>query len=255
MKKYILALSIVTAGLFKLEAQNLQLIDTTTNAAANASYTFEVDTISGLSFGLTLKNLSASPVTFKVHEYILSNPNGFGISFCAGSVCNTPITTTSNNITIAANGTLPIPHSASPTYGLTADFNAAVYTTTAIGSAKVHYVLQDVSNAGDSVAVTITYNVSATAGIKQYAPVYTVSNIAPNPASTNVSLNYDLKNSNQPATLKIYNMLGAVVKTVALETYTSNTKIDVSSLEEGMYFYSVMVGGKAIKTSRLVVSR
>jgi hypothetical protein len=42
---------------------------------------------------------------------------------------------------------------------------------------------------------------------------------------------------------------------VSLEAYSNSTKIDIASLEEGIYFYSVVVGGKAIKTSRLVVSR
>jgi len=50
-------------------------------------------------------------------------------------------------------------------------------------------------------------------------------------------------------------MLGTLVKTVSLETYSNNTKIDITSLEEGIYFYSVIVGEKPIKTSRLVVSR
>jgi hypothetical protein len=256
MKKYILAFSILVSGLLKLEAQSLQLLDTTTNAVAATSYTFTVDTAAGMSFGFTLKNLTSSAVTFKVKKEVISNASGFGISFCTGTNCYTPATNLSSAITIAANGTLPTPHSTPVTYGLTTDFNAAAFTGSPTGSAQVLYTLFNTANTSDSVSVVIYYNVSAAAtGIKQFAANYSVSNIAPNPASTNVSLSYDLKNTSQPATLKIYNMLGAVVKTVSLETYNNNTKVDVSSLEEGMYFYSVLVGGKAIKTSRLIVSR
>ena len=101
----------------------------------------------------------------------------------------------------------------------------------------------------------IYYNVEATTGIKQFTANYTISDIAPNPATDDIAINYNLKNTMQPASLKMYNMLGTLVKTVALESYSQQTKIDVTSLETGIYFYSVIMGGKALKTSRLIISR
>jgi hypothetical protein len=165
------------------------------------------------------------------------------ITFCIGVNCY-PATTT-------LSAAVPVPSNTILANGFLTDFTAVNTPNTA----KVMYTVFNSSTPNDSISVTINYNVTATTGIKQFASNYSISNIAPNPASSDISLTYNISNANQTATVKIYNMLGTLVKTVPLETYTNNTKIDINSLEEGIYIYSVIVGDKAIKTSRLVVSR
>ena len=250
MKKHLFIASIILTCLFDLKsnAQSFQLLDTTgaqhggAGSVAQTTYNFTVDTSASGSFLFNIKNLTSSAITIKIKKRVISNSGIDAISFCVGTTCYTPLTTISGAVSIPANSLLGS--------GFLTDFTA----TNTPNTASVVYTIINTANT-DSVYAFINYNVSNTAGIKQIANNYSISNIAPNPASSDISLSYDLKNSTQSASIKIYNMLGALVKTVPLETYTNNTKIDINSLEEGIYIYSVVIGGKAIKTNRLVVSR
>jgi hypothetical protein len=252
MKKHLFALSILCISLFNGNAQTIQLLDTTGGVLniAQPSYTFTVANGNAANYMFNVKNTNSSSVSVFVKKYVISNAGGNLMTFCIGSLCYGSTTTQSGNVTIAANSTIPPAH-ATGTFGLSTDFDAFVSS----GTAQVMYTLFNAGNLNDSVSVVLNYNMTAAAGIESIATNYNVSNISPNPASVSVSINYDLKNTPQPASVKIYNMLGTLVRTVSLETYSSNTKIDITSLEEGMYFYSVVIGGKAVKTSRLVVSR
>jgi hypothetical protein len=248
MKKYLFALSIIVTCLFKSNAQSFQLLDTTgahggVGSVAQSSYTLTVDTSASGDFMFNVKNLTSSSISIKVKKYLISNPSSDVITFCIGVNCY-PATTT-------LSAAVPVPSNTILANGFLTDFTAVNTPNTA----KVMYTVFNSSTPNDSISVTINYNVTATTGIKQFASNYSISNIAPNPASSDISLTYNISNANQTATVKIYNMLGTLVKTVPLETYTNNTKIDINSLEEGIYIYSVIVGDKAIKTSRLVVSR
>ena len=250
MKKHLFALFILSVSLFTVKAQSFQLVDTTggMEVIAQPSYTFWVGNGDASNFMFEITNLTSSPLTVKAKKTVVSNAGGNLITFCIGSLCYGATTTTSGNVTIAANATIPA-HGATGTFGLSTDFDAAASS----GTAQVIYTIYNVNN-NDSVSVIMNYNLTATS-IKTVASNYYVSNISPNPANTHASLNYDLKNTTQSTTVKIYNMLGTLVKTMPLEAYSNSTKIDIASLEEGIYFYSVVVGGKAIKTSRLIVSR
>ena len=244
MKKVLLALSVFCAGFFCSQAQNIQIIDTTgTPSIAQPSYTISVDADSSNSILYWVKNASSSSINIQLKSYVISNVGGDLISYCIGTQCHTAGQPTLVNTPIAANGTLT-------SNGLLLDFTDFVGQ----GYSQVMYTLFNPSQTSDSTSIMVTYKVNATS-IKQAVNNYNVSNISPNPASTSASINHDLKNTTQNASVKIYNMLGTLVKTVSLDSYSNNTKIDVASLEEGMYFYSVVVGGKAVKTSRLVVSR
>ena len=245
MKKFLLALSVLSTCFYTGKAQSIQILDTAhaTISVAPLSYTFNVDVDSSLDVLFWVKNTTASQINIQLKSYVLANPGSDIISYCIGTQCHNAGQNVTVNTPIAPNGTL------------TANGLLTEFTAFNAGASQVLYTLFNPLNTKDSVSVKVYYNITAAAGIKQFANNYTVSNMAPNPASNNVTLNYDLKGSSQAATLKIYNMLGTAVKTVALESYNNSSKIDISSLEEGMYFYSVLVGGKAIKTSRLVVSR
>ncbi len=250
MKKHLFIASIALTGLFtfKSNAQSFQLLDTTgamggSGSVTQPTYNFTVDTSAAFDVMFNLKNTTSAAITVKVKKRVIANPGSDVITFCVGVNCYPASTTLSAAVSIPANSLL--------SNGFLTDFTA----TNTPNTASVVYTIYNTGTPSDSISTRINYNVSNTTGIKQIANNYSISNIAPNPASSDISLSYDLKNSTQSASIKIYNMLGALVKTVPLETYTNNTKIDINSLEEGIYIYSVVIGGKAIKTNRLVVSR
>ena len=248
MKKGILILGIIAFGFLKTMAQSFQILDTTgahggNGVLAQTTYNFTVDTSNAYGYMFNVKNTTSSAITVKVKKRLISNAGNDIITFCVGVNCYPATTTLSAAVAVSANQTLA--------NGFLTDFTASNVANTA----KVIYTIYNANATNDSVTVTINYNILAIAGIKTYQTAYNVSNISPNPASNSVSIAYDFKNSNQAATLKIYNMLGALVKTVTMDASDNTVKADVSSLDEGAYFYSVILGGKVVKTSRLIISR
>ena len=245
MKKNIYAIILLTIGaFFTVKAQNIQIIDTAGSpAVAQPSYTISVDADSSNAVLFWVRNTSASQINIQLKSYVISNIGGDLLSYCIGTQCHNAGQPATINTPIAASGTLT-------SNGLLLDFTDFAGQ----GYSQVMYTLFNPGQTSDSASIMINYKINTT-GIKQVTNNYNVANISPNPASNMVSLNYDLKGTSQPANVKIYNMLGTLVKTMPLDSYNNSTKLDITSLEEGIYFYSVVVGGKAIKTSRLVVSR
>jgi hypothetical protein len=121
-----------------------------------------------------------------------------------------------------------------------------------IGNSVVRYTVFDANNTNDSVNITITYAVTAVAGIKNHANSVSSVQAFPNPAANVLNFTYDVTGNAQ---IKIYSSVGALVKTIPLQQGVKSTQLDVSALEEGFYFYSVICDGKAVSTKRLVITR
>ncbi len=60
-------------------------------------------------------------------------------------------------------------------------------------------------------------------------------NISPNPAKDNIYIN--INNKNEKATLKVYNILGSLIKTQEIRTIGN---IDITDLEQGVYVFKVL---------------
>ena len=75
----------------------------------------------------------------------------------------------------------------------------------------------------------------------------------PNPAADKITFQYDLSSVNyKTAYLEIKNTLGETIKKIQLKEIS--TSIDLqSSLDSGIYFGSLLLDGKVVKTSKLVV--
>lgn len=249
MKK--LLLLAYSALSLSLAAQSSFLVtDPNSGATASSHYYFYVgagDPTFTYEFPLT--NTSSSSKNVKVKKTVLQNPAGQDIYFCFGSNCYTPATFYSAPVALNAGQSLPYTQMGISYYGVRTDFDA----NGVLGLSVVRYTVYDTLNNADSVNITISYDVTPT-GINAPGKPALVANARPNPASSAVTFNYDL-NGATSANLKIYNSLGNVVKTVALNPGAKNVQLDVSSLAEGFYFYSVIADGKAVSTRRLVIAR
>lgn len=80
-----------------------------------------------------------------------------------------------------------------------------------------------------------------------------VSEAYPNPANSIASVNYNVRSNN--AQLVLHNMLGAEVATQQLSGLQGVAVMNVSGLENGVYFYSLVVDDQVVSTQRLVVQR
>lgn len=248
MKKTLLIAALAVAGLVKAQT-SFQVTDPNTMQPASNNYYFWVgasDPTVTLEF--PVKNISANTVKARAHKTVLANQTGQDIYFCFGQNCYTPATFYSGPVNLTAGQSLPYTSGSLTYYGLRTDFDA----NNVLGLSVVRYTIYDSLNHNDSVNITITYNVTANS-IRNNASNIFVSNAAPNPASNTVNFTYDVAAA---ATVKFYNSLGNLVKTVSLNPALKNAQVDVSALEEGFYFYSISTAdGKAINTRRLVIAR
>lgn len=253
MKKILLLAGIAFAGLSNAQSS----FAVTELASGNASqwhYSFTTDTndINSPTFLLEFKihNTSASSKIIKIRKSVLAMATNtvtamnHDMYFCYNQTCFGP----SQNYwfaTVAAGASLP---NGTNSYGLRTEMDQ----NKVIGTSVVRYTVYDSTNTGDSTNITITYNVTAPNAIKSV--VNTVANIHayPNPAANVINFNYEVTGS---ALIKIYSSVGSLVKTIPIQQGTKSVQADVSMLEEGFYFYSVIADGKAVSTRRLVITR
>lgn len=124
------------------------------------------------------------------------------------------------------------------------------------GVSTLIYCFYDVANQADSVCATVRFSASPL-GVQD---VFTgnksgISTAYPNPAKGVANINYALKNGWNTADLKVYSMLGALVKKVNLKEDQGTLKLDVSSLPAGMYFYTLTVDNNSISTKKMLVTK
>lgn len=231
---------------------SFQVTELATGNTANHHYVFNTDTSNHnaptelIEFKIT--NTSSSTKIAKIKKNILINGTGHDIYFCFNTACYTPFVYYSN-ATILAGQSLP---SGSGSYGLRTEFDANM----SIASSIVRYTIYDSTNVTDSMNITISYNMTnGLNDIKNISKTAFISSLYPNPASNVVNLNYDLGSINTEASVKIYNALGTLVKTVSLNPGLKNIQLEVSGLEEGFYVYSVVANGKTVSTKRLIIAR
>jgi len=77
----------------------------------------------------------------------------------------------------------------------------------------------------------------------------------PNPASVSTTFEFSLGDNANDARILIRNLTGVIEIAQVLDIATSKQTIDISSLRQGMYLYSLEVNGRIIHTQKLVVGR
>lgn len=117
------------------------------------------------------------------------------------------------------------------------------------------YSFFDDANPSDSTYF-YTYFFASLVGVEDMANnEVSFSDPYPNPASNYVSIDYSLPPMVNEATIKIHNLLGSVVKETRLMDESGKSTFNIDDLNEGIYFYSIIVNEETVKTKRLIVSR
>ena len=124
------------------------------------------------------------------------------------------------------------------------------------GVTIMRYTFFDDANPNDSTHFYIHFN-AGTVGVNDFAGngSNTFSAAYPNPARNQVSIDYTLAPQVKNANIRIHNLLGSVVKEARLQGFSGKITLDVSDLNEGFYFYSIIVNNEVLETKRLVISR
>jgi hypothetical protein len=119
----------------------------------------------------------------------------------------------------------------------------------------VIYTFYDERNPEEKYVFTVNYKYDPEASIVDYNSVEVFSNAYPNPANNTVSFDYNMPYDANSASVAIYNMMGQEVVRQDLNLGGSRADINVSDLNEGVYFYSLIVNNQTVKTNKFVVSR
>ena len=126
------------------------------------------------------------------------------------------------------------------------------WNTLPVGStAKVTYTFYDERNQDVKYSFVVNFKYQPDA-VEEINTIF--SNAYPNPANNTVSFDYEMQNANSAA-VAIYNMMGQEVVRQDLNLGGSRVDINVSDLNEGVYFYSLIVNNQTVKTNKFVVSR
>ncbi|HWY39088.1 MAG TPA: T9SS type A sorting domain-containing protein [Bacteroidia bacterium] len=250
-KSLLIAAAVISVFFTKAQSSFSVSVDTVPYPTAQHHYVFNTDTSNHASptemLEFKIKNTSSSTKLIKIRKNTLVNAAGQDMYFCFNQTCYGSGTVYSV-ASMAAGASLP---NGNNSYGLRTEFDA----WSVIGTSIVRYTIYDSTNTSDSMNITITYNVTGATGIRNINSNVYVSNAAPNPASNVVNFTYDLGNMGNTTAVKIYNSLGTLVKTAMLNPLSKTTQVDVSGLEEGFYFYSVVSNDKVISTKRMVIAR
>jgi hypothetical protein len=224
-------------------SQNLSLVYEGNPIPANHVIVFEGLANGNLMvFDAQVTNNSSNSMNVllkKVENYLA--PETFN-SFCWGGACYPPdVYLSPTPATIPGGGSTAI-----------GEFTGDYYPGTILGQSSVSYVFFDSNNINDSVMVTVLYTTLATGIAPIPKELYTISEPYPNPANQFVKFDFDFNQAAQ-AKLKIYSLVGSLVKEIEVTEQSGTLQIETDKLQEGFYFYVLSSSGKELKTGRFII--
>lgn len=252
MKKQLLLLATIFSAGLNAWAGNLQFLDQSLNDITSTNVTF-AGTAADFSIDgyIKLKNNGASNIDVKIKRYELSYTAGTKNAFCwqncytfmnAGAVWQFP--TPSDN---AWSDFVTVNAGAVSNYQLVADYQP--YSN--VGASTYRFVAFDGNNPNDSSYVDVTFDV--TLGTNDLAQKSSFS-VYPNPASGNLTINLETTSTSGNNSILVFDVIGNQVAEYRFNGNNGKISADVSSLNNGIYFYSLMENGKAIMTKKVIVS-
>lgn len=241
MRKILLSFSIVALGLVTAKAQSLMLHDSGGNNIGGTTVNVNTPDVNNqVAYHAEVQNLAGTAKNVRVKRYRLSvQPLAYG-DFCWTSCYDPSVDIAPLGISLAA--------------GTTNDTSfIAHYTPNGeVGTSTYKFTFFDNANPNDSVSFTLNFNIAV--GIEENQASTVVSNMYPNPASSFVSMKYDVNEYAKSAKIVLFDMLGKEVKQLVIDDKQGIAKINVSDLSSGVYFYSFLVDEKAVVTKKLVIS-
>jgi hypothetical protein len=120
------------------------------------------------------------------------------------------------------------------------------------GISLVKFDFMDNDNKNDVSSVIFKFN-SNSSSIADNQTVSLSLNAYPNPVTSKVYVQYDLKNHASKARLLVSNLIGVTLKSIPLGSTANRMQIDLSDFSSGIYFYSLEINGKIAATKKLIV--
>jgi len=254
IKKILFAVSLFVVGF--ASAQSLQLMDANDNDISGTTH-YENGTLSYLeSTKFHVQNLTATTQDFAIKVTLECHPTYSinKLSVCFGTACYfADATVAGTQIIENTNGDAIIDAVA----------GNAIYTKLkvapitwpwqdcAIDSAVWIVTVYDPANTADSSSARIVWACNAVS-VEEEVNVATLT-AYPNPATDNLTISYVIDGNTNNARMDVYDVLGQKVTSHALNSNKGQVNLKVDNLNAGVYFYSIKVDNKAIRTERVIV--
>jgi hypothetical protein len=133
------------------------------------------------------------------------------------------------------------------------DFSAHYEIHGTMGVSTVEYTFYNVATPEDQISVFVKYNTLPNDISETIFSNTEISDIYPNPALNFAEIKFDFPKEVKSAKLKFSNILGATIKEINIEERNGKLDIDVSDLNTGVYFYSLILNEKIFQTKKLII--
>ena len=235
MYKFLFSAAILVFNLMNGFAQvSLQITNSISGSAiVNNAIISETVIAGGQSHtSLTIKNIGTGTKIFGITRTDVTLNPGAVAYFCFGGQCYTPSVFSSP----AANQLTLTTGQSDATGSLYYDENAALS-----GYSEVKYKIFDINNITDNVVFTFKFNSIVSSIQEKNFGLASVSDVYPNPSSSNSKINITSHLNMNNVDIKITNALGSLVsvKTVDLSVGKNTIELDNENLSGGIYFVSI----------------
>lgn len=251
IKKILFVTSIFAAGF--ASAQSFQLMDhNDVDISGTTHYEYGTPTeLSATKFHI--QNLTGATKSFalKVEKNYVPYNNS-GLAVCFGTACFSASATVSGTQTINNGVGDDILANANYT-----DLKVSPVTwmwAPSVDSAVWIVTVYDANNPSDEVVSTIVWKTgNAPTSVANIDAENVKLSAFPNPASEKLTVLYSVKGSFDNVNIDLYDVLGQKLISRQLNNSNGETRLDVSSLRAGVYFYAIKVDGQTIKTERVII--
>lgn len=235
--------SVLAVDLVTLKYGN-NVVNGQTLAIVGAASTYELDA----SLSVTLNG--ATQRSLKVKRYEVQPVTGTQNTFCWGE-CYLPV-----NANARPTWVSDLSETLQPGV-LFSGFHAYYYPTGTAEMTKFRFVWFAMDDPTDTAYVDIIFDTRVNAvGQQELAAATAGIEVFPNPATgTNVTLRFSGAPVTGQVNWTLHNALGAIERQGSLRNGQGDVVLSLDGLAAGVYFASVVQGGRAVATRRVVISR
>ncbi len=187
-----------------------------------------------------ITNNSVDTLQLKCRKYVIDTVTGTLNSFCFG-LCFGSTTYVSPNPVAFPGGVVDM-----------TSFVGDYYPQGISGTTSIRYLIFNVNNPNDTATFIVNYTAEPVSVKENAASLISIA-AYPNPANSYVTINYDLNKVASNASLIIRNILGKTMKEFPLTSQSGRVNVNIEDLDEGIYFYSVMINSDIQNSKKLII--
>ncbi len=190
---------------------------------------------------MQIRNLISDDLNVLVEKEVLEPLEGTMNFFCWGSCFGPDVIVSPNPVTVGGN---------SVTGDQDLSFHA-MFEEGIFGYVVVRYYAYDERHPDERVSIIVKFHKSGV-GVDDSSRPMEMGSAYPNPASSTVNFDYSLNGS---LTAVVYNIVGQEVMRQDLNANVGKLTLPVADLNDGIYFCTMLVDGRAWTTQKFVVKK